>query len=126
MPWWVIIYLTLVSMVIIGNILEQKRIACSSLYIVTSLCSNLMLVIGVLAYFDSQVSSALGKLLLPLLALSLGWGIYAARKDLQKLKPFGDLTASENQMLRKVAISISIAISFPGFLAGIYAGFRAW
>ena len=126
MTWWGNVYLTAISMLAIGNALEERKLGFGPGHILMSLCSILVLVIGVLAFLVDTVSLTFGKWVLPLMVLSLGWGIYAGIATLRRMTPFDDLTASQNSALRRIAIVISTAILSPGYAAGFYAGLTAW
>jgi len=82
--------------------------------------------IGVLTYFVNTVELMFGRILVPLIIGSLGWGLYGGINNVRRMKPLDDLTASENRIPRKSAIFISTLVLLPGYAAGLYVGFCGW
>ncbi|MEJ1363030.1 MAG: hypothetical protein RPU35_17230 [Candidatus Sedimenticola sp. (ex Thyasira tokunagai)] len=126
MAWWVSLYLTVLSMMAIGSCIEERKMGFGWLHVFFSLFSALVVVVGVIGYFNEAVVSVFGKLLLPIVIASLVWGVYGGSKDLRQMMPFEDMTASENKVIKIVAISFSILLLLPGYLTGVITGLRAW
>jgi hypothetical protein len=83
-------------------------------------------VIGVIAHFNEVTASVLGKFLLPLVVISLAWGLYGGAKNLRQMMPYEDMSVSENKTIRKMGIIISVLLLLPGYILGAFAGLRAW
>jgi len=126
MTWWGNVYLTVLSMLAIGNAFEEQKLGFGPGHVFMSLFSVFIVVIGVLAFLVESIALVFGKWVFPLMFVSLGWGLYAGIVGLRKMKPIDDFTASENRVLRRLAVVISAVILIPGYAAGFYAGVSAW
>ncbi len=126
MAWWVNLYLTVISMLAIGSCIEERRMGFGWLHVLSSLFSAVVVVVGVIGYFNVAVASMLGKLLLPIIIASLAWGVYGGIQNLKRMMPLDDMSVSENKVIRKMAIIISISLLLPGYAIGAITGLRAW
>ncbi len=113
-------------MLAIGSCIEERRMGFGWLHVLSSLFSAVVVVVGVIGYFNVAVASMLGKLLLPIIIASLAWGVYGGIQNLKRMMPLDDMSVSENKVIRKMAIIISISLLLPGYAIGAITGLRAW
>ena len=88
--------------------------------------SILVVVVGVIAYFNEGTASTLGRFLLPLIIISLAWGLYGGAKYIKQMTSFEDMSLSKNKVIKKAGAIISVIILLPGYILGTIAGAFAW
>ena len=122
MPWWSLLYLFIFGLLSIAGIVEQFR-QRQTVHGLATLISYLFFNLFVVAYFQSEIASAVGLFIIPILLYVAVYDWWLSDLDLQPsseqfLRPLPDVKSKRSDMA-------ALIVLIPGYLAGLLLAYRA-
>lgn len=121
MPWWVVAYLVLLTLVIMFELLKDFREHRALIYLVGETASGVIGWTLVFVYFTPTLIPQLGWFVLPLLVYSFAWDQYALLQ--MKKSAYADLSEEENDDMDKYSKFFAFLFIAPCYLSG---GLISW
>jgi hypothetical protein len=126
MNWAVSTYLTALALLSIFGVIEERRLKLELWHSAMSVSAALVLIIGVVGYYNEQVGYVLGKPYLLIVILSGLWSWYGTKRYLKAVLPFPDMSEKENNGIVVSAVVFSIVFLAPAYFLSSIVGIRAW
>jgi hypothetical protein len=116
MPWWAIIYLAALTLMITISLIKDYRDRRGILYILAEFASGAIGFVFVYGYFNPEISITIGWLVIPLLIIAIAWDQFALSK--MKKSAYADLSAQENDEMDKYSKLFAFLFISPCYIAG--------
>ncbi len=116
MPWWAILYLIILSIVIIISVIKEFTDKRNMLYIFAEFLSGTIGLIFIIAIWKDNLAAVIGALVLPLLLYSISWDLYALSH--MKKSSYEDLSDQENKDMDKYSKLFAILFVTPCYFSG--------
>lgn len=122
MPWWAIIYLVVLGIVVVISIVKDYFDKRGSGYIIGEFVSGVLSFVFVVAYWQGNLASMIGWLVVPLLVYAITWDQYALSK--MQRSDYADLTDQENRDMDRYSRIFAVLFIAPCYIAGILLIYR--
>ena len=117
MPWWAILYIVILMVVIIISVIKDRIDNKSILYQSGELLSGITGILFIYSLWNTQLITVLSWLSVPLLLYIITWDQYALRHIRKSNYP--DLTEEENRDMDRYSKIFAILFILPCYIAGI-------
>lgn len=117
MPWWAILYLVILMVVIIISVIKDRIDNKSILYQSGELLSGITGVLFIYSVWNMELITLISWLSVPLLLYTIIWDQYALRHIRKSSYP--DLTEEENRDMDQYSKIFAILFILPCYIAGI-------
>ena len=117
MPWWAILYIVILMVVIIISVIKDRIDNKSILYQSGELLSGTTGILFIYSLWNMQLITVLSWLSVPLLLYIISWDQYALRHIRKSNYP--DLTEEENRDMDRYSKIFAILFILPCYIAGI-------
>ncbi len=126
MPWWAWLYLSFVFAMFVLSLFVEKPVSIDDL--IGSALSLFTICICVIGFFNAEVSSFFGLLLLPMVGLGCVWEFKRAIEETgrtqDELEKEKELSEGEQRVMLNIAIGFNAAMIVPGYMVGIVVCFH--
>lgn len=117
MPWWVVAYLIMLTLMITIELIKNVRERRSLVYVLAEFSSGILGGTLVYAYFNPSIAAWLGWLVIPLLAYIILWDQYALSQ--MKKSACADLSGHENDDMDIYSKLFAFLFISPCYLSGV-------
>ncbi|TNF33992.1 MAG: hypothetical protein EP315_07800 [Gammaproteobacteria bacterium] len=122
MPWWSILYLVILSIVILISLIKDYIDKRPFSYILGEFLSGAIGFTLVIAVWKQNLAGSLGWLVVPMLLYAIAWDQYALSK--MRKSSYPDLTEEENRDMDRYSKIFAVLFVLPCYLAGAVLGYR--
>jgi uncharacterized membrane protein YfcA len=126
MPWWAVAYIIVLAGVGVIGVLDDLKEGEEVWYVVLAIASVLFCVVFVIAWFHADLAAFLGKLVLPMLLLSVAFNLMSATEDLRKMKLDTEFASRGSRWIPGAAIMIVTLLDLPAYYCAVGLSVRAW
>ena len=117
MPWWAILYLVILTIVIIISVIKDRIDNKSILYQSGELLSSITGFLFIYSVWNMELMTLVSWLSIPLLLYTITWDQYALRHIRKSNYP--DLTEEENRDMDQYSKIFAILFILPCYIAGL-------
>ena len=117
MPWWAILYLTILTIVICISIIKDRIDNKSIYYQLGEILAGLACFLFIYCYWNAELITSVRWLIIPLLIYTIAWDQYALAHLRQSNYP--DLTEQENRDMDRYSRIFAMLFILPCYIAGI-------
>lgn len=117
MPWWVILYLIILTTVIIISVIKDRIDNKSFYYQSGELISGVTGLLFIYSYWNIELITGIGWITIPLLLYAISWDQYALRH--MRKSNYPDLTEEENRDMDKYSKIFAMLFILPCYIAGL-------
>lgn len=124
MPWWIIIYLVLFSVLSAGGLWDDYRDRRPAWFLACAVASNLTVVYLFVAFWQPSPRSPLGLVAPVAFIASMGWEVYQAVEDIRGLRADPELSDTQQRMVATITAVALPVICLPAFVVAGISAFR--
>ena len=125
LPWWALVYLLIYAGVGIAAAIDDYRSGGRLSWGVGELAATGLGSLFVVALWNQDLQSSLGKAVLPLFVGALTWETVSAVHDLRNPEPDPELSAAANRTTDRVGVGLSALVVIPALAAGAVLSWRS-
>jgi len=122
MPWWAILYLVILSIVIIISVIKEFIDKRNLLHIFAEFASGSIGFIFIIAVWKENLATMIGWFVLPLLLFSIIWDQYSLTH--MKNSSYEDLSDQENKDMDRYSKLFAILFVLPCYISGGLLAYR--
>ena len=122
MPWWAILYLVILSIVIIISVIKEFIDKKNLIHIFFELTSGALGFIFIIAVWNEDLTSFINWLVFPLLLYTIAWDQYALSQ--MKKSSYEDLSDQENKDMDRYSKLFAILFVLPCYFSGGLLAYR--
>lgn len=126
MPWWALAYVVVLAGVGVIGILDDLNEGKAAWHIVMGVASALFCVIFIIAWWRVNLAACLGKLVLPMLMVSVAFNIMSATEDLRAMKLDPEYASRQNRWIPIAAIIFVMLLDLPAYYCALGLSVQAW
>ena len=126
MPWWAVAYIIVLAGVGVIGVLDDLKEGEEVWYVVLAIASVLVCVVFVVAWFHGDLATFLGKLVLPMLLVSVAFNIMSTTEDLRKMKLDTEFVSWGSKWIPGTAIIVVMLLDLPAYFCAVGLSVRAW
>jgi hypothetical protein len=116
MPWWVVAYLVILTLIITIELIRNFRDHRGPIYVLAELTSGTIGWLFVYAYFSPSLQALIGWLAIPLLLYIIIWDQYALSQ--MKKSAYADLSEHENKDMDLYSKLFAFLFISPCYVSG--------
>jgi hypothetical protein len=122
MPWWAIVYLVVVAIVVVISTVKDYFDNRGYGYIIGEFVSGTLSFIFVVAYWQENLAGMIGWFVVPLLIYAIAWDQYALSR--MQRSDYADLTEQENRDMDRYSKIFAVIFIAPCYIAGALLIYR--
>lgn len=121
MPWWAITYLAVLTLMITIALIKDYRDRRNVFYMLAELASGAIGFVFVYGYFNPDMATMIGWLVIPLLIYAFTWDQFALHT--MKKSAYADLSEQENEDMDRYGKLFAFLFISPCYISG---GLLSW
>jgi len=122
MPWWAILYLIILAIVIIISVVKEFIDKRNQLHIFAEFASGALGFLFIIAIWNEQLATMMSWYVIPLLLYTISWDFYALSH--MKKSAYKDLSEQENKDMDRYSKLFAILFVLPCYFSGGLLAYR--
>lgn len=123
MPWWAIIYVTLLALLscagVYLNVATKERLS----YMLADGASAVCSIVSVVAFWETRLAAMLGWLLFATVLYALIWDCFSLKHDLEVTQD-PELSLQENRLADNLTTVLVFSFALPAYCLGFLAAYQ--